>query len=96
MFTLAISAGAVAGFVFAFIAVFVAGLITGAQVTSHEERALDYNLEDVELDELHKLEAELVAAGTAGLHRLSAVTKMKALAVRAKAEKAAAFVEQRL
>jgi hypothetical protein len=37
---------------------FIVGLVAGAQLTSHEERALDYNLEDVELDELKKIKAE--------------------------------------
>jgi hypothetical protein len=46
------------------------GLFVGAQLTSHEERAHDYNLEDAELDEVHKLEAEASAEGKAVLAKL--------------------------
>lgn len=50
----------------------ILGLVIGAQATSHEERALDYNLEDVELDELHKLEADASAEGKAAIAKLKA------------------------
>jgi hypothetical protein len=62
---------------FAIIA-FVIGLVIGAQATSHEERALNYNLEDVELDELKKLERYASAEGKA------VIAKLKAAAARAK------------
>jgi hypothetical protein len=37
----------------------VIGLVAGAQIASHEERKLNYNLEDVELDILHNIETRV-------------------------------------
>jgi uncharacterized membrane protein YraQ (UPF0718 family) len=65
-------------FIFSLFIALVIGLVVGAQVTSHEERALDYNLEDLELDELHMLEADASADGKA------AIAKLKAAAARLK------------
>lgn len=70
-----LSTGKIVGFV---LIAFIVGLVAGAQVASHEERALNYNLEDVELDELKKLEAEASAEGKAVIAKLKlAFGKMK-------------------
>jgi hypothetical protein len=66
-------------FIFWLFIALIIGLVVGAQTTSHEERALDYNLEDLELDELHKLEAQATAGGKL------AIAKLKAAAAQAKA-----------
>jgi len=66
-------------FVFWVLFAFIIGAVIGAQVTSHEERAHDYNLEDLELDELHKLEAG------ASKEAKAAIAKLKAGAAKAKA-----------
>jgi hypothetical protein len=70
-----LSTGKIAGLV---LMAFIVGLVAGAQITSHEERALDYNLEDVELDEMKKLEAGASAEAKA------VIAKLKAAAARAK------------
>lgn len=71
MFTLlAVSTGACIGWV---ILALVIGLLLGAQITSHEERALDYNLEDEELDLLHNVEARLVGDEKAVLSKVRAI-----------------------
>jgi uncharacterized membrane protein YraQ (UPF0718 family) len=76
---LVIAAGIPVGkVVLALVIAFFIGLLIGAQATSHEERALDYNLEDVELDELKKLEAAASAEGKA------VIAKLKAACARAK------------
>jgi hypothetical protein len=54
------------------------GVVIGSQAASHEERALNYNLEDVELDELNKLERFASAEGKA------VIGKLKAAGARAK------------
>jgi flagellar motor component MotA len=50
----------------------------GASVTTHEENTLKYNLEDVEEDELAKIEKYATAEGKA------AIAKLRALAGKAK------------
>lgn len=51
----------------------------GASITTHEENTLKYNLEDVEEDELAKIERYATAEGKA------AIAKLRALAAKAKA-----------
>jgi hypothetical protein len=70
-----LSTGKIVGLV---LIAFIVGLVAGSQLTSHEERALDYNLEDVELDELKKLEALASDKGKA------VIAKLKAAGARAK------------
>jgi hypothetical protein len=62
-----LSTGKIVGLV---LIAFIVGLVAGAQVTSHEERALNYNLEDVELDELKKIESAASAEGKAVIAKL--------------------------
>lgn len=66
--------------------------IAGAHLASHEERTLDYNLEDEELDLLKNLEGRLQ-----GDERL-VVAKVRAAAAAAKAEeqKAVGWVKRLL
>ena len=59
-------------FIAAAVIAFILGLLIGAQLTSHEERALDYNLEDVELDELKRLETLATSAGKRAIAKLKA------------------------
>jgi hypothetical protein len=66
-------------FIFWILFAFIIGAIIGAQITSHEERALDYNLEDLEMAELARIEKYASAGGKA------AIVKLKAGAARAKA-----------
>jgi uncharacterized membrane protein len=68
------------------------GLLLGAQITSHEERVHDYNLEDAELDELARIEKYASATGKA------AIAKLKDGAARAKAleEKIAGDIRRRV
>lgn len=69
-----LAAGIPAGkVVLAVVIAFAIGLAVGAQATSHEERAHNYNLEDVELDGLRKLEAAASAEGKRALSKLVAV-----------------------
>lgn len=49
------------------------GLILGAQITTHEEHTLNYNLEDEELDLLHNIEARLIGDERAVLSKVRAI-----------------------
>ena len=61
-------------FIAAVVIALILGLLIGAQLTTHEERSLDYNLEDEELDALKRLE------GYADRKELAVLTKLKAAA----------------
>jgi hypothetical protein len=65
--------------IFAAFRLLLIGAALGASVTTHVEHQLDYNLEDVEEDELAKIERYATAEGKA------AIGKLRALAAKAKA-----------